>query len=254
MIPILKYILLTAVRDWLFLGLFIILILAFFVSSILSSTFLVENSETFMIYMSSSARIIFVLGIVLFVCFYIRRSFDNKEIDFILSKSISRNKVILSYLLGFILVFFLILIPVLVVLLINSIDLIGLFYWSISIILEVSIIINFSILSSFILRSAVSSILISLSFYILSRMMAFFVLTIQIPKSLSNVDSLYSVLELILKILSILTPRLDLFTKSDWLIYGVGEVNHLFIILLQSLIYILLLIFMSFYDFNNKQF
>ena len=250
---ILKYVILTAIRDWLFVGLFISLTIAFGISSLLGSIALVERAETSLVYIAGSSRMIFVIGIILFVCFYIRKSFENKEVDFILSKSISRNKIILSYLLGFTLIASIILVPIAIILLFSHINKIGLLYWLISIIFEISIIINFAILTSLILKSAISSILASLGFYIISRMMAFFVLTVQIPKSLSNINDFNSFLELILKILSIVFPRIDLFTKSDWLIYGVANA-HMTTILIQSLIYIPLLIFMSFYDFNKKQF
>ena len=96
--------------------------------------------------------------------------------------------------------------------------------------------------------------LASLGFYILSRMMGFFVLTIKIPTEASDIATLDRFLRAILKVISIVFPRLDLYGKSEWLIYGVTNFTDIYIILGQSMIYIPLMIFMAFYDFNRKQF
>ncbi|MDA0901966.1 MAG: hypothetical protein O3B09_00960 [Proteobacteria bacterium] len=254
MISILKYIFLTASRDWLYLGLLIILVAAFGISSLLGSTALAEQQEMSIVYISGSSRMILAIGIILFVCFHIRRSFDNKEVEFALSKSISRHKFILSYLLGFILVGLIILLPIITLLFFSNVDKIGLLYWSLSIIFELLIIMTFSILASLILSSAVSAVLASLGFYVISRMMAFFVFTAKIPQTTNEIANTQLFLKALLKFLSAIFPRLDLFAKSDWLIYGVSNFSEINIIIAQSLIYIPLLIFMSFYDFSKKQF
>jgi hypothetical protein len=254
MISILKYILLTAIRDRLYVGLFLTLLIAFGISFTLGSTTLTESSQTTIAYISGSSRMIFAIGIILFVSFYVRKSFDNREVEFILSKSISRHNFIVAYLLGFIIVSLLILLPLTIVLFFIGANKIGLIYWFLSIFFESLIIITFSLLAALVLSSAVSAVLASLGFYILSRMMGFFVLTVKIPDSISDVSTINLFLESTLKIISVAFPRLDLFTKSEWLIYGATNISEIYIIAAQSLIYIPLLTFMAFYDFNRKQF
>ena len=251
---ILKYILLTAIRDRLYVGLFIILLAAFGISSVVGGTALSEQAQATTVYVAGSSRMIFAIGMILFVCFYVRKTFENREVEFVLSKSISRHSFIVAYLLGFILVALLIIVPLVILLFFMKVNLIGLSYWTVSLLLESLIIITFSLLASLILRSAVSAVMASLGFYILSRMMGFFVLTIQIPKATADFANLDRFLKAILKIISIVFPRLDLYGKSDWLIYGVVNFSDIYIILGQSLIYIPLMIFMAFYDFNRKQF
>lgn len=251
---ILKYILLTAIRDRLYVGLFIILLAAFGISFVLGSTTLVEESQTTIVYIAGSSRMIFAIGMILFVSFYVHKSFENREVEFVLSKSIARHKLILAYLIGFVAVAALILLPLTAALFLVKANKIGLLYWFLSLIFEALIVITFSLLAALILKSAVSSVLASLGFYALSRMMGFFVLTIKIPKSTSDVSNWDLSLKALLKIISIAFPRLDLFAKSDWLIYGMNNFSDFSIILGQSLVYIPLLIFMSFYDFNCKQF
>lgn len=254
MYSILKYILLTAVRDRLYVGLFIILLAAFGISSVVGGTALLEKAQATTAFVAGSSRMIFAVGMILFVCFYVHKTFENREVEFVLSKPISRHSFILAYLLGFILVALLIIIPLVALLFFMKANLIGLSYWALSLILEALIIITFSLLTALILKSAVSSVMASLGFYIISRMMGFFVLTIKIPQELSDFATLDRFLKATLKIISIVFPRLDLYGKSEWLIYGVVNYSDIYIILGQSLIYIPLMIFMAFYDFNRKQF
>jgi hypothetical protein len=93
----------------------------------------------------------------------------------------------------------------------------------------------------------------SFGFYIISRIMGFAVSSIIIPSKINNVD-LNIVLELTLKGLSSLLPRLDLFTQSKWLIYTDASSSALGLVASQSAIYIVLIMLMSVFDFNKKQF
>lgn len=254
MLSILKYILLTAVRDKLYVGLFIILLAAFGISCALGDASLVEKSQATIAYIAGSSRMIFAIGMILFVCFYVRKSFENREVEFILSKPISRHSLILAYLLGFILVALLIILPLSALLFFMKANGIGLIYWSTSLLFEALIIITFSLLAALILKSAVSAVLASLGFYILSRMMGFFVLTVKLPESTADFATTNRVLHVVLKSLSVVFPRLDLYSKSDWLIYGMSNFSDFYVVLGQSLIYVPLMICMAFYDFNRKQF
>ena len=82
--------------------------------------------------------------------------------------------------------------------------------------------------------------------------MGMFVLAINLPQDLTQVKNHF--MPAMLKIISVLFPRLDLFGQSEWLIYGISDFSRIKIIALQSLIYIPLMIFMAFHDFKKKQF
>ena len=99
---LIRYVLLTAVRDWLFIGLFAILIFACTISLFLGSTALSEQSSMQLVFLASSTRMILVVGMILFICFHIRRSFENREIDFLISRPISRSTLLFSYFFSFV--------------------------------------------------------------------------------------------------------------------------------------------------------
>lgn len=250
---IFKYILLTGIRDRLYIGLFITLIAAFSLSIFLGSTALVEQQQMTAAYIAGSSRAILAIGMILFVCLNVSRAFENKEVEFIISKAISREKFVLGYLLGFLISAFLIFIPLIVaILFVTKADKLGLLIWSATILSELLIIISFSLLASLILKNPFSAIMASFGFYIISRLMGVFVMAINLPQNIAEAQG--HLLGSSLKFLSALFPRLDLFGQSSWLSYGIIDFSNLKIVFFQSLIYIPLMIFMAFHDFKKKQF
>ena len=250
---ILKYILKNGLRDRLYLGVFISLIVAFGISIFLGSTMLVEQRQSTAAYIAGSSRIIIVLGMILFVCLTITRAFENKEIDFILSKSIARESFVLAYLCGFFIAAFLIFIPLsLVIFFVTKTQIIGTLIWLTSLLGELAIVICFSLLAALILKNPLSSIMASFAFYTISRLMGIFVLASELPNSFVFTGK--EILTLVLKCFSAVFPRLDLFAQGSWLNYEISDFTSLKIVALQILIYLPLLIFMSFHDFKKKQF
>ena len=254
---ILKYILKNGVRDRLYIGLFVSLIITFGVSVFLGSTMLVEQQATTVVFIAGSSRVILAVGMILFVCISINRAFENKEVEFILSKAISRQQFVLAYLIGFFVTSLLIFIPLAIAIFLISnadkiADKIGIIIWLITLLLENFLVIIFALLVSLILKNSFSAIMASFAFYIIARLMGMFVMAIKLPEDIALMKNNF--LAIILKFFSVLFPRLDLFAQSSWLIYGFKDYSHLSIILLQFFIYFLLLIFMSFHDFKKKQF
>lgn len=250
-----KFILLTGLRDKLYLSILIILAGVFGLSNLVGFSALSEEAKMQLVYFSFLSRLVIVCGMVLFICFYINKSFEHKEIDFILAKPISRNTLILSYWMSFTLISLILIIPTLIVIsFFTKQNIIGLLWWSISVILELMIVSTFAIVSSLILKSAVVSVLATTSFYFIGRMMGFFVYSINLPNNVEAVKNWQTLSEILLKIISSIFPRLDLFGKSEWLTYGISNYNDIYIVLGQSLIYIPLMLFVAFYDFGRKQF
>jgi len=249
---IFKYILKNALRDRLYIGVFLALALAFALSIFLGNTMLVEQKQSSAAFIAGSCRVIIVFGMILFVCLSVARAFENKEIEFILSKAISREKFILGYLCGFYLAALLILlILALAIFAITQSNLAATFAWLGALSLEIFIIIAFALLTSLILKNPLAAIMASCGFYILSRLMGIFIISLQ---STNNVILQQKPAQIAIKIISLIFPRLDLFAQSSWLNYGISDLQILTTIGLQSLIYIGLLLFMSFYDFKQKQF
>jgi len=254
MFTTIRYILLTALRDWLFGGLFIALCLAAAISSFLGSTALVEKSQMSISFTAGSTRVILLTGIIVFVCFHVRRAFENREIEVIISRPISRESFVIAYWLGFSLISLLLIAPLIAAIgIFWEVNLPGLLYWGSSIILEALLVVAFSLFTALILRSAVSAVMLCFGFYFLSRLMGFFLFILEKPY-LFREFNFGVVTEKLLNLVSVIIPRLDQYGKSDWLIYGINGDLSFQIFVTQSLIYVPFLLLMAIFDFKCRQF
>lgn len=247
-----RYILITALRDWLFIGLIVGVLFATMISATLGGTAFLEEKEMTISFAAGSARLILMIGMIVFVCFHIRNAFDTKEIDVILSRPISRSNLVIAYWLGFSFVAFLIAIPVVAIIgFIGVLNWAGFLGWSLSLLLEALLVIALALFSAFALKSAVASVLACMGFYVLSRMMAFFVATAQ--SGMFN-DEKFIVLKYILVAISTIVPRLDLFCKTEWLVYGFDTQQDWIVFVVQIGIFVPILLLASVADFRRKQF
>lgn len=252
MITNIRYVLLTAMRDWLFWVLFIGVLCASSIAGLLGSTAFIEEREMTITYAAGASRIMLMLGLIVFVCFHIRNAFDTKEIDVILSRPISRGNLVIAYFLGFVVVAIGLLLPIIAIIgLIGAPSSAGFGVWCLSLLLEATVVISLSLFSAFALRSAVTSVLGCMGLYVTFRMMIFFVMTAESP--MFN-DMKYIWLKYLLQLISAVAPRLDFFSKSEWLIYGMKESGELNLFILQAAIYVPILLVMSIMDFSRKQF
>ena len=255
-----KYIFLTAIRDWLFIGLSGAILLAVGISFFLGGTALVEQGQMIVVYATGAARVILVIGLIVFVCFHVRRSFENREVEVILTKPVSRSSFVFSYWAGFAMLAVIVVIPLtILVFLMMDVNFFGMLIWSLSLIFESLIVVAFALACSLMLQSAVSSVMVSFGFYFIARMMGFFTAIIDKPAILRDVSWAW-VMENVLTATSIVLPRLDLFGNSKWLVYGVGSDANLWlwdslpVFVVQSIVYVPLLLLMAIFDFKRRQF
>jgi ABC-type transport system involved in multi-copper enzyme maturation permease subunit len=265
---IIRYTLLTALRDWLYIGIFALVVSAIFLSVFLGGTAISEQGKMSIVYIGGAVRMITIIGLILFVCFHVRRSFDNKEIELILTRPISRTQFVLLYYAGFAVLAFTLILPIFLVML-ASISIFqfldfshdeyltaikGMVFWGISFYFEALIIIAFSFFVALMLQSAVFAVLATFTFYFLARLMGFFLISIHNPASTMHSTTLGYYSEMVLHGIGTLMPRLDMFSKSEWLVYGIEDLHEYSLFLGSSFIYITLLLSMALYDFVRKQF
>lgn len=249
-----RYILLTALRDWLFVGLLLGVAACAMISSSMGDMAMVEPEQLKLTYAAASSRLVLVVGLIVFVCFHIRNGFDTKEIDVFLSRPISRPSLVLSYWLGFSVVALLLVVPTIgVVYYVGALDQHGFAMWAMSFVFEILLVVAAALFSAFTLKSAVSSVMASLGFYVLSRMMGFFIATSN-STLLFRSSELNNFSKFVMEHLAIFVPRLDFFGKTEWLIYGMEDVADMHRFTLQAVIFIPLLLAATIIDFRRKQF
>ncbi|MBL0318556.1 MAG: hypothetical protein IPP74_04590 [Alphaproteobacteria bacterium] len=255
--PLMKYTLITATRDLLFIGLFIVILVAIGISYFLGNTSMIETRAMVVSYAAFSSRFILVTGLIVFVCFHVRRAFENKEIEVQLSRPISRFQFVIEYWLGFVVLTLLVTIPVIAVMaFIAPANVQSLMLWGLSIVVEGTLMVAFALVTSLILQSAVSPVLLSLGFYVVSRMMGYFMATTKIPHYYQPSIIVDHLSEYVVMATSMFLPRLDFFGKSEWLIYGISAhaTHDLILFIIQAAVYIPFLLGVAIFDFKRKQF
>lgn len=246
-----RYIMLCALRDRLFVGLIVGVMLACLLGGFFGSAAFLENKEMVLTLAASVSRCIIVIGTIVFICFQVRSHFDNKELDVMLTRPLTRDAVVISYLLGFGCVATFVCMPIiLIIAIMEPMSWKGFALWAVSLVFESWIVVAISLFCAMVLRSAVISVLAALGFYVLARMMILFIMSAQYLGG----TLMLSVGKQLLTTISILMPRLDFFAKSEWLIYGVKTTEAWQLVGLQLFICVPVLLLATILDFRKKQF
>ncbi|HEU5048212.1 MAG TPA: hypothetical protein VFT64_10265 [Rickettsiales bacterium] len=254
MLPTIRYIFLTAWRDKMFWVLLAGILAAGVIAHMLGATAPDNTRELTAVYSSNAARVMIIIGLIVFVCSHLQHAFETREVDVFLSRPLTRTKLILAYWVGFANVA--LIHAAAVVLLLGMQDVVnwkGFLLWSGSLLLECWLVVAIALFASFTLKSSVSAVLASMGFYMLARIMAFFVVTTQ-TTFLFQQQWLNAIVVYILKGISMIMPRLDFFAKDEWLTAGVHHAADLQLFVGQAAIFIPLLILATVADFNRKQF
>ncbi|MCB2108861.1 MAG: hypothetical protein KDE14_14225 [Rhodobacteraceae bacterium] len=239
-----------ALRDRLFSGLAVVLIASFAISLFLGNAALVEKSEAGHVFAAGSARFILILGFSIFVALQTQRLFESREIEAVLSRAISRPRFVLGYWLGFAVAVLAIELPFVA----------GLFWiyglsgdaviWALSLSLECLVMLAFTIFAAVTFERAMSTILVSGSFYVLTRLTGFF---LGIREATPDVGA-NRVVNPMLDGVGMVVPRLDLMTQSRWLVYGVEPTDPILLVMVQVSIFIAIALCAAAFDLQRKQF
>ena len=249
-----RYVLLTATRDRLFIALLIGIAAAAYISSVLGSTAMLETEQMTLSFTAAAARVIIMVGVIVFIGFHMRNAFDAREIDVLLSRPISRTTLVLSYWVGFAAVATCLVLPtVILIAVMGTLNQTGFWVWSVSLLLESWLVVSVALFASLTIRSGVGTVLASLAIYVLSRMMGFFLMTTT-TTSIFKDHTINLGTQRLMKGIALVVPRLDFYAKSNWLIYGAKSYEEVSLFLMQSAIFIPLLVIAAVIDFKRKQF
>ena len=251
--PLIRYVLMAALRDRLVLSLGVLVAVGASLSVFLGSGAFIESSQFALVFTAGGLRFAGTAGLVLFVIFYLRRSFENKDVEFLLSRPISRTSFILSHSIAFsiLAVFLASVIGVAVCAVVVQAVGPGHGLWVFSLMMEYIIIVNAALFFAMVLQSAAGGAMAVFGLYVLSRLMGQLL-------GIASVDGSSSVsvfLNPIMNFISMIVPRIDLMTQTSWLVYpdAGGDVGFAFIAI-QGVVYSALLICAALIDLRRRQF
>lgn len=251
-LTLVRYVLTAALRDKLFLSVLVMLAVITSLSVMMASTAIIESGQFALVFTAGSLRLVGNLGLVLFIIFFMRRAFDSGDIDFILSRPISRASFIISHSIAIIVLSALI----------GMFCLLALFmvaphaftadtlFWTASYFLELVIIGNAALFFSLMLSSVPAAAFAVLGLYVLGRMIGELL-------GIAHRDSLGQGLVFLnytLEAISWVTPRLDLLAQTSWLLYGRDAAINFAYVIVQGCVFTGILITASIIDLMRKEF
>ncbi len=246
-----RYTFLEAVRNRLFILLVIVLICILGLTEFIGELAITETRQTQGAVLGAGLRLFSVCIVSLFVITTMVREFNDKGFEMLLSLPIPRA----SYYCGKLLGFFCLSIAIaaaagIILLLYSQTDFILL--WSFSLLCELLIIISLSLLCVFTFSNITVAFMVVMAFYLLSRSMYAIQLISDSP--ILEVDTFSrEVMNFMIDAIAFLLPELNIFTNSSWLTYGV-EVHQLLPVLVQTIIYLILLVSAGMFDLYRKNF
>jgi ABC-type transport system involved in multi-copper enzyme maturation permease subunit len=246
-----KYVVMAALRDKLMIAMTVVLVVGASLAMFLGSAAIVEKSLFTLVFAGAGSRILVVLGMVLFVVFFIRRAFDSKEIEYLLSRPVGRLSIILSFALAFSALCVFLGLGVGACIFAVSPHMFGYSHvlWIVSIIAEMVIMANIALFFSMYISSASSATMATLGVYVLGRLMGQLLGIVD-----SNMVDSYGIFAMAMQMVSVITPRLDLLGQSSWLIYGVQGGYNLIFALCQGVFFSALVLLATSLDFVKREF
>lgn len=246
-----RYVLTAALRDRVLMAYAIALALGVCLSIFLSSAAIIEKDAFAVVFAAGGLRIVTILALVLFTVFYMRRAFDSKDVEFLLSRPVGRVPFLLSHSAAFSLLGLTFGIILGGVLYAGSIHNFGQGHglWIFSMIAEIIIMVNTALFFSMVITSAVGASMASFAFYILCRMMGQ-ILGIMEAGNGGITKFFHGIMQLISSVM----PRLDLMGQTSWLLYGPDNTVGAGFIAAQLFIFTALILSASLIDLLRRQF
>lgn len=249
--PLIKYVLKAALRDRLVLSLVILLLVGGSLATFLGSSAIIEKDQFTVVFAAGGLRIISILGLVLFVVFFVRRSFESKDIEYLLSRPLSRLAILYSYAFAFCILA--VMIQIAVGLAVYSVSphlfSYGHILWCVSVMIESIIMVNVALFFAMYISSSANACMATLSVYVLGRLMGQ-LLGISDSTLVDN-TGIYA---MALQLVSMITPRLDLLGQTSWLIYGADGAYGIDDALIQGAVFSALVLVAASLDFVRRQF
>lgn len=228
------------------------LVLGASLSLFLGGAALIEKSEFSRVFAAGGLRITGLICLVLFVVSHVRRSFETRDVDYLLSRPVGRVSFILSHAAAF---------SLLGVLIAASVALAvwstshatpdkAFALWGLSLAAEYVMMANAALFFAMVLPGVASGAMAAFGLYVLARLMGQLLGIAAAGLSFPGAGPL----TILLKVISILVPRLDLMAQSSWLVYGLDPSTGFGFVLLQMAVFSALVVCAAAVDLVRRQF
>ena len=249
--PLIAYLLRSAFGDRLLAVLALAILAGAALAAFVGSTALVEKAELTTVYAATAGRFVVVVCLVLFTCFHVRRTFDSREIDLLLSRPVSRFGFVLAEVATLLLLAGIgAVLAGLAVAAVGRPAAAALALWTLSLMVEAAIAATAALFFALMLSSGVAAALACLGFYVLARLIG----------PLGGIAAAHGgsgpagwPVDQAVLLLGLVLPRFDLLARTSWLVHGIdGDVGGLGLIFAQGGLYLVLLSAAACVDFERR--
>ena len=232
---LIRYVLRAAIRDRILIALVLAMLVGTSLAIFMGSSAVAEKGPFAGVFAAGGLRFAGVIGLVLFVVFHVRRSFESKDVEFLLSRPITRTQFLLSFAAAFSLMAIITtgVQAVCLAMIVPNILEPGSLLWLASIAVENIIMVNVALFFALMVSSAAPCAMACLGFYLLARMMGQILGIIDMGTDARGGFYLVKIMEVI----SAVTPRLDLMGQTTWLVYGPDASATYGFLILQAIIF-----------------
>ncbi len=243
------YTLLEALRNRLVWLLAAVALIGIGLSGFLNDLAVTESRQIQAALIAALSRLCAVFILATFVVTSMVREMNDKGLELILALPLPRASYLFGKLCGFgaIAVFPALLFGALMLLFAPPLQA-GL--WTVSLLCELWIVAGFSLLCVFTFKQIMTALSATMAFYIGARSITAFQLLGQ--GSVNEQSTSQSVIKWVFELIGAILPRLDEFTRTEWLVYHSGALASLPPILLQSAIFMMLIAGAALFDLYRK--
>ncbi|MBI3712349.1 MAG: ABC transporter permease [Burkholderiales bacterium] len=232
--------------SWLFV---IVVLSGMAISGFLKELALTESVEIQLTVFAAYFRCALVFVVAVFVVTSVAREFNDKGVELLLALAIPRSVYLLGKLSGFLL---LALLPIALFagLLVFFTSVERSLMWSLTLLCEVWIVSAFALLCVLSFPQVMIALSATMGFYVVSRSISSLLLIAN--ESQSDAWMSQFLVAGLVKVLAIILPHLDRFAASDSLVYALMSGAQIGSLLMQTCLYMVLLISAALFDFHRK--
>lgn len=243
------YILKRAVRDKIAMAFFLSIVCAISLSIFLGSSAVTEQDQFSVVFISSALRLIAVFIVLLFCTQYVRNSFETLEVEYLLTRPLSRLSFLVAHAVAFMIIALVIGGAITILLSLLPFKTEFVLRWGGELVLELIVVAQACLFFSIVISSQVAATLAATGLYVLSRLIGEVLGIIH----QAGTYGLMLFLEKIMLVISFFVPRLDLLAQSNSLLYGEysSEIGY---VIGQVCILVFVILTASYIDLKRKQF
>ncbi|PCI08304.1 MAG: hypothetical protein COB77_02665 [Gammaproteobacteria bacterium] len=247
-----KYTVIESLRNRLFLLTFLVIVISFAMVEFIGDLAITEHRVTQAAILAAFLRMSAVVIVTLFVVSSTVRELHDKTLEMILAMPIRRGNYYLGKLIGY---FYIALVVSILFgsLLLLYADSQQVFIWSVSLFMELVLVIALSLVMLFTFNQVPSALTGVFIIYGASRIVTSIFLMAKYP-IIAHTSIAQQFMDGFIELLTWLLPDLHRYTQTEWLTYNTADWATLLPLLGQTIIYLLFLSFIALFDFYRKNF